>query len=264
MLDRTATARGRFLEFHSSAVTLLSVGPILTKSKFATLAGVTPAAISQQISKGHLAVTPDDKIDANSPAAVAYLESKGVKPPGAPLRRGKKPGVKAKPKGPPPPPPGFEEDPDELAPGHVNDPYREVRDLEVDVSQIQEMPLREVVRRWGSVPRLMDYVKSVGGLEAIQDKRNKNDKYRKALVSRDGVVKTFEHVDNAHAVILADSPAKISMLVHSMLPDSDENPSKEEIEEIIRKEVSKALKAAKVKINKSLARMCGDPNDVGD
>lgn len=126
------------------------------------------------------------------------------------------------------------------------------QDINVDPEQIEHMTLMQLGTRFGTRQGLLDYIKAIKDLEDIKAKRIKNARERGTLIPRDEVRKMFSFVENAHSRVIADTPPRLSTSIFTML---DDETTKEDIEEMVRKQVSSQLKGVKEKVARAFTRI---------
>ena len=240
------------------------VKKLVNRTEFASMAGVSGAAITKACS-GKLRNTLDGKlIDINHPDAVAYLDKKDIEngPPAATgldvlyedaidlctesgrwtasqLQRGLRIGYErstnlintiraaglipeAVNKNVPAPHPPIT--PVVTKPPHIRgthaarekkkrEPPPEPGTIEIpeDIQMFADMTLRELVDKFGTDTRFVDWLSATQKIEAINEKRLKNAQTKGELISRqivkDGVIDTF---NSAHLRLLKDGAKSIA------------------------------------------------------
>ena len=220
---------------------------LITKAKFAGLAGVTRAAATKAARPGgclHEATVGDGRkmmIDSQHPAALAYLEARRVPgepelvdtPPTAPVRKNKTGSAAAK------------------------ETRKSAGIYNIDVSEVPEhmqdfanMTIRQVVAKFGTDYRMVDYLRALKEIEAIDSNRVKNAKAKGELVHRDLVVKgLLDPIDSAHRKMLTDGAKTIARRSVAMV---GAGKTAEELEKFIAGQISSFIKPAKARIRRTL------------
>ena len=110
----------------------------------------------------------------------------------------------------PPPPP----DPEILRPkppeGPSADEMHSTVDIPENMSHMLELPLREVIEKFGTDARLVDWLNAVKKIEDINEKRLKNAKIEAELVNRHLVAKIIDIFNSANMKILKDGSKSIA------------------------------------------------------
>ena len=231
---------------------------LITKARFAEVANVSTAAITKATRPGnglHKATVGEGRkmrIDPNHPAAKAYLED----------RRQKKPAVTVSVN-------GGEEIPYDEYMDQVEDTIKLVgagaaketrkrrsaynidpADVPDNMQQFADMTIREVVTKFGTDYRMVDYLRALKEIETIDANRVKNAKARGELVHRDLIVKgVLEPIDSAHRKMLTDGAKTIARRSVAMIgagKDADE------LEKFIAEQITSFIKPAKAKIKRAL------------
>lgn len=229
---------------------------LMTRSDFATLAGVSPAAITKALGKKLAPAANGKRIDAAHPVAVEYLEQKEQArnaPPPEPkedppekkqrTKRGEQPTAEPRQNRQRRTPRGAEAKKAEQK-KHLSN--FDISSLPADLSEWIDEPLRKILDVFGTDTALKDFVDSVGKMETATEKRLKNEEKKGNLVSRDLMKKLwFDPVEEFHQKLLADAPGRIARGVESAVKAGD---NQSEIESFIRNEISVFLKQLKRKL----------------
>lgn len=231
---------------------------LLTKSDFAKLAGVTAAAITKACKPGNgLAKATVGggvrmRVDPNHPAAVAYLDDR--------IQKGPRITVSVN---------GGEDIPyDEyleqaegtLKPtgaGAAKESRKRVSQYNIDPADVPDnmqdfadMTIRDVVFKFGTDYRMVDYLRALKEIETIDANRVKNAKARGELVHRDLITRgVLDPIDSAHRKMLTDGAKTIARRAVAMIGagrDADE------LEKFIAEQLSSFIRPAKAIIKRAL------------
>lgn len=232
---------------------------LITKKHFAEIAGVSTAAITKATKPGkllHKATVGEGtkmRIDPNHPAAKEYRDDRKQKGP-------KQPGDVTEPDG-----PDYSDDVTDLKPrgaaGAKESRKRlslyniDPADVPDNMQEFADMTIREVVTKFGTDYRMVDYLRALKEIETIDANRVKNAKARGELVHRDLIVKgVLEPIDSAHRKMLTDGAKTIARRSVAMIgagKDADE------LEKFIAEQVTSFIKPAKAKIKRALENVDG-------
>lgn len=229
-----------------------------TKAQFAELAGVKPAAITQATKPGkllHKATVGDGRkmrVDPNHPAAKEYLADRKQKGPKVTVsvnggeelpydeymeqvENGPKLSGAA----------GAKESKKQLSLYNI-DPA----DVPDNMQDFADMTIREVVTKFGTDYRMVDYLRALKEIETIDERRIKSAKMRGELVHRDLVFKgVLEPIDSAHRKMITDGAKTIARRSVAMVgagKDADD------LEKFIAEQISSFIKPAKARIKRAL------------
>jgi hypothetical protein len=117
------------------------------------------------------------------------------KPAPEPPKRKKQPPEPPAP--PPPPPPSAEE-------------MHQIIDIPENMNDMLDLSLREVIEKFGTDARLVDFLNAVQKIENINEKRLKNAKIEGELVNRQLVAKIIDIFNSANLKILKDGSKSIA------------------------------------------------------
>lgn len=214
------------------------------------MAGVSDVAISKAC-RGRLAdACVDRRVDVDHPAVVDYLAAKGSKPPpvsavvaGAGAKEpAKRPGAARKPKA--KPSPDARPDGDQTVDGEV--PH-------------EEMSLRELTDRFGTITTFKDWLDARKKLVDIREKDLKNAETEGELIDRELVRShVFGAIESVNRRLLGDAPKTIARRLYAAAK-SDMNV--EAAEKIVREIISSQLKPVKVQAARAL-RSGKTPDDT--
>lgn len=227
---------------------------LITKAQFAILANVTTTAISKACKPGkglHKATVGEgrkQRIDPNHPAATAYLGDTKQKKPKTVDDVPEDDGpdysdevAEYKPKG----AAGAKESRKRLSLYNI-DPA----DVPDNMQEFADMTIREVVTKFGTDYRMVDYLRALKEIETIDERRIKSAKMRGELVHRDLIAKgVLEPIDSAHRKMLTDGAKTIARRSVAMVgagKDADE------LEKFIAEQITSFIKPAKAKIKRAL------------
>jgi hypothetical protein len=125
-----------------------------------------------------------------------------------------------------------------------------VYEIPEDIQELADMPLRELVDKFGTDVRFLDWLKAVKSIEDINDKRIKNAKASGELVSRYLVkIGIIDPIDSAHIKLLTDGAKTITRRSIAM---RDAGASEIEIEKFVKDQISSFIKPVKSKVARAL------------
>lgn len=218
----------------------------ISKSAFAKLAGVSPAAVTKAC-RSILADAVDGKrIDAAHPDAVAYIASKAqqVKKNGQVKKKSevkKTPHVRGH---------SAKNETkkqaalDELAEGRV------LHEIPENISAFADMSLRELILRFGTDTAFNDWLKATKMIEDINEKRLKNAETKGELVSRHLVkIGIIDPIDSAHINLLTDGAKTITLRVIAM---HNADASADDIETFVRDQIASFIRPVKDRVTRAL------------
>lgn len=210
---------------------------LITKTQFARRAGVTPTAISKALRTGLLkpGALVGGKVDAQSPAAKEYLA------------------FRAKQKVRPGPPRKREQDAAEMA--HLSEEYVPSAEIPSAVTaevvrQYGHMTLHEIVIRFGSIEAFNEHLKAVKALVSIEAAQLANDKARGDVIPRSLVTRLVGLVSAAMSKLLSEAPITAAAKVYEAVRAG---AHLQEVEAIIRDQISHVISAVKSDMQKGLA-----------
>lgn len=250
------------------------VKKLVSRSSFAQMCGVSPAAVTKACSSSLQPACVGKRIDLAHPAAVKYLDGKtGVRPdkpekpaPDKVEQRISKP--RAKPSTPP------EEKTVHIKRGRQaareakkteawdranakqggesvtasgDDEIIEVPD---DIQAFADMTLRDLIDRFGTDERFVDWLAATQKIEMINEKRLKNAEHEGRLVSRDLVKSAvIDRIDAVFVRMLTDGAKTIASRAHTMTQAGSDLV---EIRTMIEDQLGSFIKPAKVKMAEAL------------
>lgn len=236
----------------------MGIRTLITKAQFSELAGVSPAAITKATAPGkllHRATVGEGakaRVDPNHPAALEYLED----------RKQKGPKVMVTVNGGEELPydeymEQLEAAPKQRGAGAAKESRKRVSQYNIDPADVPDnmqdfadMTIREVVVRFGTDYRMVDYLRALKEIETIDANRVKNAKARGELVHKDLITRgVLEPIDSAHRKMLTDGAKTIARRAVAMIGagrDSDE------LEKFIAEQLSSFIRPAKAIIKRAL------------
>ena len=119
-----------------------------------------------------------------------------------------------------------------------------------DIQAFADMTLRELVEKFGTDARFVDWLKATQTIEAINEKRLKNAQTKGELVSRQLVkVGVIEPIDSAHIKLLTDGAKTIARRSTAM---HDAGRELEEIEKFVADQITSFIRPVKAKVARAL------------
>ena len=157
---------------------------LISKQQFATLAGVSGAAITAAL-RGDLAgALVVDRIDQNHETALAYLRDQGV-------------------------------DPEEKWPPEEMDPDPATTEVR-DIGQYMHLTLSELIERFGTERSFRDWLEALNKLESLREKRLNIEERLRTLISRELVRShVFGAIDAGFRRLLTDTPRTIVAMIYA-------------------------------------------------
>jgi hypothetical protein len=231
---------------------------LVTKAIFADIAGVTPTAITKACKpgKGLAKATVGEgvkmRVDPNHPAAVAYIEDRIQKGPKVTvsINGGEEIPYSEYTE-------GLESTPRPTGAGAAKESRKRVSMYNIDASEVPDnmqdfadLTIREVVTKFGTDYRMVDYLRALKEIETIDERRIKSAKARGELVHRDLILKgVIEPIDSAHRKMLTDGAKTIARRSVAMIGAGRDV---DDIEKFIAEQLSSFIKPAKAKIKRAL------------
>lgn len=203
------------------------------RSEFAVLCGVSRAAVSKACGEGKaLAPAFDGKnIDLAHPAARAYVLAKtGEQLPDARSYAQHTRGVAA-----------GKEKRKRAAPADDMPPLEEAE----HIAEYLDMTLRDVIDKFGTDVRFLDWLKAVEKLEAIRDKRLRNDERENKLVPRELMGVVVGAFERCFSLQLNDASKTISARLYSYVKAGR---TVEDATQLVEDQISAPIKDAKRRI----------------
>ena len=180
---------------------------LISKQQFATLAGVSGAAITAAL-RGDLAgALVVDRIDQNHETALAYLRDQGV-------------------------------DPEEKWPPEEMDPDPATTEVR-DIGQYMHLTLSELIERFGTERSFRDWLEALNKLESLREKRLNIEERQRTLISRELVRShVFGAIDAGFRRLLTDTPRTIVAMIYAK---AKADVPLEEAERTVREVMQKQL-----------------------
>lgn len=240
---------------------------LVIKSKFAIEAGVSAAAVTLATKPGKplCAALVDGKIDCYHPAAVAYLNKSkrnpGVKA-GGKARKPRKTSVTAREQGRRAngsrsagtngKAPGVNGGAGRASDTNGNEypPPGEPTDPNFPMEKIENMTVRELVRRFGTAESLTEWLKARKLITQITAQENSISERRGELVSRE-IVHThiFGAIENAFSRLLQDAPRTIAART---IAANEAGEPLEDVENLVRELMESQIRTVKARSRKAL------------
>jgi hypothetical protein len=222
---------------------------LIKKSEFAQLANVSPAAIAKACRPGNglykalVGTGRKARLDPNHPAAVAYLGDQKQK---KPL--------------------DITEEEEQFSPQLTTTAKENKKALSLynidpadvpdNMQQFADMTIREVVTKFGTDYRMVDYLRALKEIEVIDERRVKSAKARGELVYKELVtVGIIEPIDSAHRKMLTDGAKTIARRAVAMI---EAGKPVDDLEKYIADTISSFIKPAKAKIKRTLESVDND------
>ena len=222
---------------------------IITKAALSRLAGTSRMAVTKA-AKGPLAdAVVGKKINVAHPLVIEWLSSKGVTETAAAAvepaakkktkkKSKKKTTAKKDPKPKPKPAAATPPNPTPITVGGY------------DIDGLEDLTLREIVMRYGSIDGFKRYVESLKSISDFNLRDMKMKVHRGELIQRDLVVGTLiPLIDVAYQRLVSDVPAAITQQIIARVESGGEDMIGDS-EKIIRDAVSRVLKNTKSSIMK--------------
>lgn len=181
---------------------------LISKQQFATLAGVSGAAITAAL-RGDLAgALVVDRIDQNHETALAYLRDQGV-------------------------------DPEEKWPPEEMDPDPATTEVR-DIGQYMHLTLSELIERFGTERSFRDWLEALNKLESLREKRLNIEERQRTLISRELVRShVFGAIDAGFRRLLTDTPRTIVAMIYAKAKaDVPLEEAERTVREVMQKQLS--------------------------
>lgn len=218
------------------------MGKLISKSDFARLVNVSPAAINKQLKARLKNVTVGKRVDASHPDALMYIRERiklGKCPdPGMdfwentsilPSTNTPTPMPPVKPPAPPPP---------------------EQVEIPEDIEAVADLTIRQVVEKFGTVTAFSDWLKAMKSIADIKEKHLKNDISLGRVIDKEYVANfMFGAFETAFSQLVNDSPRTIAA---TLVESHEAGEPIEELQLITQKIISSQIKGVKDKLKKAL------------
>ena len=181
------------------------------------------------------------QVDLNHPDAAHFCASYGYsEPDGAAIaQQARAKASKPKPKAP-------------KARDPIHDPapdFDEPEPEDVTAGELLEMPLREVVARFGTASHLKDYVAVVKSLVQTRGYEEEQARKRKDYIHRVHVEQLVGHIDALQKALLTDAVKNMATRATTQVTAGED---KRDIEAAMRDVISRTIKAAKAELERRL------------
>jgi len=230
----------------------------ISRAAFARHAGVSASAITQASREGgslHDALV-NGRIDANHPAAVAYLEKRGADPAAAQAPQQAKqpaPAKKAAAKK------GWGARNEKQKAASQPDPEAGPAELPANIAAFADWTLREIVERFGTDTAFKDLLQAAKTIEDVEDKRLRNAERRGELISRSLVeAHVFGLIEATFKRLLNDSPKTLASQIRSAV---EAGSTTEKTEAIARDIITGQLRTIKAQTTKALKQAARDTGE---
>jgi hypothetical protein len=227
---------------------------LITKTDFAEIAGVSSAAITlatkpnKLLYKATVGEGRKMRIDPNHPAAVAYLKDFTQKKPPVTVSVN---GGEAIPYD------EFIKEPSKVGAGAAKESRKQISLYNIDPADVPDnmrdfanMTIREVVAKFGTDYRMVDYLRALKEIETVEERRIKSAKMRGELLHRELITKgVLEPIDTAHRKMLTDGAKTIARRSVAMIKAGKDS---DDLQKFIAEQISSFIKPAKAKIKRTL------------
>lgn len=133
------------------------------------------------------------------------------------------------------------------------DPEAMLLEIPEDITAFADMSLRELVTRFGTDIRFLDWLKSIKMIEDINEKRLKNAVAKGELVSRDLVkLGIIDPIESAHIKLLTDGAKTIARRATAM--HSAERPL-DDVEKFVKDQITSFIRPIKAKVARTLNQL---------
>lgn len=181
------------------------------------------------------------QVDLNHPDAAHFCATYGYsEPDGAAIaQQARAKAAKPKPKAPPARDPIHDPAPD----------FDEPEPEDVTAGELLEMPLREVVARFGTASHLKDYVQVVKSLVQTRGYEEEQARKRKDYIHRVHVEQLVTHIDALQKALLTDAVKNMATRTVTQVAAGEDQKA---IEAAMRNTISRTIKAAKSELERRL------------
>lgn len=132
----------------------------------------------------------------------------------------------------------------------------ELVEIPDDVEGLADLTLRELIEKFGTGYRFLDWLKALKEIEAVNEKRIKNAQSMGKLISRQVVeVGVIDQFNAAHVRLMTDGAKAITAAV---LAKHQAGIGEQDIEAYVSDVVGSFIRPVKSKIERSLASVSGD------
>ena len=139
------------------------------------------------------------------------------------------------------------------APPEAIDPEAMLLEIPEDITAFADMSLRELVTRFGTDIRFLDWLKSIKMIEDINEKRLKNAVAKGELVSRDLVkLGIIDPIESAHIKLLTDGAKTIARRATAM---HSAERSLDDVEKFVKDQITSFIRPIKAKVARTLNQL---------
>lgn len=139
------------------------------------------------------------------------------------------------------------------APPAAIDPEAMLLEIPEDITTFADMSLRELVTRFGTDIRFLDWLKSIKMIEDINEKRLKNAVAKGELVSRDLVkLGIIDPIESAHIKLLTDGAKTIARRATAM---HSAERSLDDVEKFVKDQITSFIRPIKAKVARTLNQL---------
>ncbi len=210
------------------------VQKLISKAEFSRIAGVSGAAVTKACNKFLKPAMVGKRIDAGHTLSLEYLKKKGRSLPDDKAKPAYVRGAAA----------AKETKKREAAKDD------QILEFPADIQSFADMTLRELIDRFGTDARFVDWLSATQKIEAINEKRLKNAATEGELVSRELIrVGIIEPIDACHIKLLTDGAKTIARRATAM--HSAEKPL-EDIEKFVKDQITSFIRPVKAKVARAL------------
>jgi len=133
------------------------------------------------------------------------------------------------------------------------DPEAMLLEIPEDITAFADMSLRELVTRFGTDIRFLDWLKSIKMIEDINEKRLKNAVSKGELVNRDLVkLGIIDPIDAAHIKLLTDGVKTIARRATAM---HDAERPLDDVEKFVKDQITSFIRPIKSKVARTLKEL---------
>jgi len=133
------------------------------------------------------------------------------------------------------------------------DPEAMLLEIPEDITAFADMSLRELVTRFGTDIRFLDWLKSIKMIEDINEKRLKNAVAKGELVSRDLVkLGIIDPIESAHIKLLTDGAKTIARRATAM---HSAERSLDDVEKFVKDQITSFIRPIKAKVARTLNQL---------
>ena len=125
-----------------------------------------------------------------------------------------------------------------------------IHEIPEDIIEFLDMSIRDLIFRFGTDERFLDWLKAVKAIEDINEKRLKNARTKGELVSRELVkVGVIDPIEAAHIKMMTDGAKTIARRVTAM---HGAGRPLEDVEKFVKEQITSFIRPLKSKIKRAL------------